>query len=80
MGRNFLKLQILHARRRHLLRQKRLGRSGWSEAELQQLRERIDELQLAELGLNFWRHQLLFQLKIRMVEQLAAGLRGLGQE
>jgi hypothetical protein len=63
-------LEILHAWRRHLLREKRLGGTDWSESELAYVRKRIDELELAELGLGWWRDRLVWELKARLMRLL----------
>lgn len=60
-----IELRRLHWRRRWLLRERRLGLPGWNDGEFARVRARIDELELAELGLTWWRNRLLFALKAR---------------
>jgi hypothetical protein len=66
-------LALLHACRRAMQSEKRLGRGypGMDE-ELACVLGRIDELELAELGEGFWRRQLVWRLRYRMMDLLIA--------
>jgi hypothetical protein len=73
-------LRRLHARRRWLLRERRLGLPGWDLAEFARIRARIDELEMAGLGLTWWRNQLLMRLRTRHLELLLERARRLLDE
>lgn len=62
-------LTILHGRRRKILQRKRLGKS-WNRHDLEAIRARIDELEVAELGLTWWRQDLLLTLRRRHFDLL----------
>jgi hypothetical protein len=66
-------LDLLHAARRAMQSEQRLGRGypGMDE-ELACVLGRIDELELAELGEHFWRRQLVFRLQMRLFDLLLA--------
>jgi hypothetical protein len=70
-------LEILHGWRRSLLRSRRLGLPDWSEQELAYVRRRIDELELLDLGLAWWRNQLLFRMRVRVFDLAVAEARRL---
>jgi hypothetical protein len=70
-------LEILHGWRRSLQRSKRLGLPDWSEEELAWVRRCIDELELLELGLVWWRNELLFRMRVRVSDLAMAEARRL---
>lgn len=65
-------LRLLHARRRHLLSERRGLRAGWREHEYQWIVARIDAL---EMGLPEMRQTLIWRLRMRGMDMLLAQIR-----
>lgn len=59
-------LRLLHNERRWLLSERRGTRPRWSQERYDEIRERIDALEMAaEFGLTWHRRELIRELKIR---------------